>query len=412
MKDLNKKAKAYALKNALAHDGKAQQGSVISSLFNEGLEKSEIGKYAREIKKIVDDVNALSIEEQEKEIEKLKDEISERKSREGLPELPNVPKDGVIMRFAPAASGPMHLGHAITGMPNSLYVKKYGGKFYIRIEDTNPEKVFADCYKTFKEDSDWLFGNVAEYIIQSDRMKIYYDYAEKLIKKSSAYVCSCSTENFKKYSDEKKNCPCRNNSVKENEKRWSQMLDKKGYKEGEVVLRFKTSEKDGGMENNNPAMRDFPLARINETKHPRQGKKYRVWPLMNLSVSVDDIEYKMTHIIRAKEHRDNAKRQEMIYTALGVEKKFPWTFFMGRYKFTDLPLSKRKIVAAIESGEFSGWNDERLPTISVLRKKGYKPEAFAKFAEHRGLTEVDKVIESKEIFRLLDEFNKGSNFPR
>ncbi|MBS3094517.1 glutamate--tRNA ligase, partial [Candidatus Pacearchaeota archaeon] len=152
MKDLNKKAHAYALKNALAHDGKAQQGAVISALFNEGLEKSEVGKYSGEIKKIVDEINSLSFSKQEKEFEKLKEDISERKSREGLPELPDVPKKGVVMRFAPAASGPMHLGHAITGMPNSLYVKKYGGKFYIRIEDTNPEKVFADCYKTFRED--------------------------------------------------------------------------------------------------------------------------------------------------------------------------------------------------------------------------------------------------------------------
>ena len=401
MKDLNKKAHAYALKNALAHDGKAQQGAVISALFNEGLEKSEVGKYSGEIKKIVDEINSLSFSKQEKEFEKLKEDISERKSREGLPELPDVPKKGVVMRFAPAASGPMHLGHAITGMPNSLYVKKYGGKFYIRIEDTNPEKVFADCYKTFREDSDWLFGNVSEYIIQSDRMKIYYEYAEKIIKKNSAYVCTCQADEFRKYANEKKNCPCRRNSIKTNSEKWNKMLDKKGFEEGGAVLRFKSS-----MNNPNPAMRDFPLARISEHKHPRQGKKYRVWPLMNLSVTVDDIEYKMTHIIRAKEHRDNAKRQEMIYTALGDEKNFPWTFFMGRYKFTDLPLSKRKIVAAIEAGEFSGWDDERLPTISVLRKKGYKPEAFAKFAEHRGLTEVDKVIESKEIFRLLDEFNE------
>ena len=174
---------------------------------------------------------------------------------------------------------------------------------------------------------------------------------------------------------------------------------KTNYKPGEVVVRFKSNLNDS-----NPAMRDFPLARINLQEHPLQKKKYRVWPLMNLSVTVDDIEYGMTHIIRAKEHMDNSKRQELIYKALG--KKFPWTFFMGRIKFTDLPLSKRKIVAAIESGEFEGWNDIRLPTLSALRKRGYKPEAFAKLAEKRGLSDVDKVMESKDLFRLLDEFNK------
>ncbi len=69
-------------------------------------------------------------------------------------------------------------------------------------------------------------------------------------------------------------------------------------------------------------MRDFPLARINLTEHARQKKKYRVWPLMNLAVAVDDIEMKMTHIIRAKEHRDNAERQKMILKFLERKSNF------------------------------------------------------------------------------------------
>lgn len=60
----------------------------------------------------------------------------------------------------------------------------------------------------------------------------------------------------------------------------------------------------------------------------------------------------------------------------------------------------------ISSGEFSGEDDEKIPTISSLRKRGYKPEAFAKFIEQRGLTEVDKVIDSREFFKIIDGFNK------
>jgi glutamyl-tRNA synthetase len=401
MKDFDKKAKAYALKNAIHYNGKANPGAVISGLFAEGLEKEEVKKYVKEIKEIVDSVNKLSIGEQEKEYEKLKELISERKVREGLEELPNVPKSGVIMRFAPAPSGPLHVGHIISGMISSLYVNKYGGKFYIRIEDTNPEKTDLNCYKSFKDECDWVFGNVTEYIIQSDRMKFYYDYAEKLINLNKAYICTCSPEKFRGFSELKENCPCRNNDLKENLYRWKKMLDKKGYKEGEAVLRFKSS-----MQDPNPAMRDFPLARINLVKHPRQKDKYRVWPLMNLAVPVDDIELGMTHIIRGKDHMDNAKRQKMFYEALGLGKKFPWTAFTGRIKFSDLALSKRKIAAAIEQGDYEGWEDARLPTISSLRKRGYKPEAFAKFTVQRGLTEVDKVIDSKEFFMIIDNFNK------
>jgi glutamyl-tRNA synthetase len=157
------------------------------------------------------------------------------------------------------------------------------------------------------------------------------------------------------------------------------------------------------MTHKNPAMRDFPLARVNLTKHPLQKNKYRVWPLMNLAVPVDDIEMKMTHIIRAKEHRDNAQRQEMIFNALG--KKYPWAAFVGRYKFKDMELSATKITQGIKSKKYKGWSDPRLPTIQALKKK-YKPEAFWRLAEHRGLSEVDKVIDKKDFFKLLDEFNK------
>jgi glutamyl-tRNA synthetase len=399
MKDFEKKIRAYALKNALAHDGKAVQGAVISALFHEGLKKDEVGKYIKNINEIIKEINKLSIKEQEKEFEKAKSAVSERPEREGLPELPDVKKPGVIMRFRPAPSGPLHVGHIIANLASSLYVEKYGGKFYIIIDDTDPETVLADAYKKIKEDCDWIFGNVFEYINSSDRMKIYYDYAESLIKKGKSYVCICSQEKFKGFSENQINCPCRDNNIKENMERWNKMLDKSGYKEGQAVLRFKSN-----MQDINPAMRDFPLARINEKPHPKQGKKYRVWPLMNLVVAVDDMELGMTHIIRGKDHRDNALRQEKIFQVFN--KTYPWVFFIGRIKFTDLVLSKRKITSLIKAGEFSGADDERLPTISSLKKRGYKREAFVKFIEQRGLTEVDKVISGKDFFEVLDNFNK------
>jgi glutamyl-tRNA synthetase len=400
MKNLEEKARAYALKNAISHEGKAVQGSVISSLFHEGLKKEDVKKYIKEISKIIKEVNSLSIDEQEKEFEKFKEFTSEREAREGLPELPGAKKGKVIMRFRPSPSGPLHIGNIIgAGLPNSLYVKKYGGKFYVIIDDTNPEETLPESYENLRRDCDWILGNVTEYIASSDRMDIYYKYIETLIKKNASYVCTCPSEDFKEFIKNKKDCPCRKLSVKENLEKWKRMLDKRGFKEGGAVLRFKS-----GMEHKNPAMRDFPLARINETEHPRQKKKYRVWPLMNLVVAIDDMDLGMTHIIRGKDHRDNAERQRMIFDIFG--KKFPWTFFIGRIKFSDLALSKRKLNAAIKSGEFSGAEDKRLPTIASLKKRGYKPEAFEKFIEQRGLTEVDKVISSKEFFQVIDNFNR------
>ena len=399
MEDFEKKIRAYALKNALAYGGRAKQEAVISSLFHEGLRKDEISKNFETISEIIKEVNSLSLEKQKNEFERLKKSVSKRPTREGLIELPKTKEEKVIMRFAPSPSGPLHAGHALTASLSFLYVKKYGGQFFIRVEDTNPENIYRPAYEMIEDDTKWLFGDKIKIIIQSDRMEIYYKYAEKLINKKAAYICNCSSEKFKKFSNERKNCPCRETEINENIERWEKMLNG-DFNQGEAVLRFKS-----GMQNKNPAFRDFPLARINLVEHPRQGKKYKVWPLMNFAVAVDDIEMNMTHVIRAKDHRDNAERQKKIFNALGLGKKFPWTGFLGRFKFKDLELSTTKFREGIENRKYSGWDDEKLPTISSLKKK-YKSEAFHKFAEQIGLSENDKVIEQKEFFLLLNNFNK------
>jgi len=402
IKDLEQKIKAYGLKNAIDYEGKAQAGSVLSSLFHEGLEKSEVKEVMPKINEILKQINSKSLEKQKEDLEELESFISHRKVRaeDELPELPNTEK-GVVMRFCPSPSGPLHVGHIVSNMIQSLYTKKYKGTFYVRIEDTNPEKIVKEAYEQIKEDCNWIFGNVKEYIIQSDRMEIYYSYVRKLLEKNAVYVCTCSQEKFKEFSEKMKDCPCK--KLKDQEKRWQTMLDKEGYKEGEAVLRFKT---ELGMKDPNPAMRDFPLARICLSEHPKQKHRYRVWPLMNLAVTTDDIELGMTHIIRGKDHRDNAKRQKMIYKVLGLESKYPWTAFIGRIKFNDINLSKRNITEKIESGEYEGWEDEKLPTVASLRKRNFKPEGFAKFAIQRGISEVDKVMDSKEFFSIVERFSK------
>lgn len=395
---INKKTiKAYALKNAVEHSGKANSNSVLNSLFHVGLKKSNIKKTILIIQEVIKEVNKLDKQEQKKQLSKFEKQISHRKEREGLPLLPGAKKGKVITRMPPSPSGPLTLGHILTIGPNFLYVKKYGGKFYIRIEDTNPENIYKPAYKMIKEESKWLTNGKAKIIIQSERMNLYYKYAEKLIKKQAAYVCTCSAEKFREYVAEKKDCPCRKNNVEQNIEKWRAML--KDLKPGEAVVRFKSD-----MKHKNPAFRDFPLARINLTPHPLQGKKYRVWPLMNLSVTTDDIEMGITHMIRGKDHRDNAERQKMIFKVFG--KKYPWNAYIGRLHFKDIEISASKMRQGIESGKYKGWDDPRLPTAASLKKQGYKPESFWKFVEQRGISEVDKIISKEDFFEVLDRFNK------
>ena len=396
---MNKKTiKAYALKNAIEHKGKALVGSVIPGLFNHGLKKNKIKEEMKGINNVLKEVNKLSVEEQKKQFKDYSDIIGHRFERDGLPELPNVKKGKVVTRMSPSPSGPLTLGHILTIGPNFLYTQKYGGKFYIRIEDTNPDNIYKPAYKMIEKEAKWLCDNNVEIIIQSKRMNLYYRYAEKLINKNSAYVCDCDSERFRELILKKEVCPCRKLGKAEQMKRWKKMLSKNGYKQGEVVLRFKSD-----INHKNPAMRDFPLARINTTSHALQKNKYRVWPLMNLAVTTDDIEQGMTHIIRGKDHRDNAERQKMIFKVLG--KKYPWTAFIGKIHFKDLEMSTSKMRKAIEKKRYSGWEDLALPTAISLKKRGYKPEAFWKFVEQRGISEVDKIIDKKDFFEVLDRFN-------
>ena len=78
-------------------------------------------------------------------------------------------------------------------------------------------------------------------------------------------------------------CPCRGNDAKTNLERWEKMNHKEGYKPGEAVLRVKTD-----MKLKNPALRDWPAARIQTNPHPRVGDKWRVWPLLDFQSAVED----------------------------------------------------------------------------------------------------------------------------
>jgi glutamyl-tRNA synthetase len=283
---------------------------------------------------------------------------------------------------------------------NYLYSRKYKGTFILRIEDTNPENIYPDAYELIEKDAQWLTQNhVKQVIVQSERMEIYYKYALKLLEEGHAYVCLCDAEEFRKLSQNMEQCPCRDNSTEENVKRWEKMLST--YKQGEAVVRFKTDIK-----HKNPAMRDFPILRINEAPHPRQGEKYKIWPLMNFAVAIDDMELGVTHALRGKDHADNAKRQEFIHKALGVDTPIPIS--VGRINFTGtaVEVSCSKTRAMIENGEFEGWEDIRLPFVGALRRRGYQPEAFQKYATEIGISMTDKSVELNEFFKTINSFNK------
>ncbi len=392
---------AYALQNAVKYDGKANAGAVIGKILSENPElKREVESIRKEVLAAIKQINNLKKEEQISMLVKISPQMLQenpkREEKKELPAFKNVGK-GVVMRFEPSPSGPLHIGHAYVLGINHLYCQKYKGKLVVRISDTNPENIYEKAYDMIKGDANWLTNNKVEFGVQSDKMKVYYKYAEMLLNQGNSYVCTCNNEEFKKLLDKSEACPCRNLEPKEQIKRWKEMFGK--TQKGFSVMRIKTDLHD-----KNPALRDWPAFRINESRHARQGTKYRVWPLMNFAVAVDDIEQGVTHRISGKDHRDNAKKQEYIFKYLN--KPLPENIFLGRINFAGLPVSCTQTREAIERGEYSGWDDIRLPFLVALKRRGYQAESLLKFAEDMGVSEVDKTVPKEEFFKILDSINR------
>ncbi|MDR1721742.1 MAG: glutamate--tRNA ligase [Methanobrevibacter sp.] len=392
MNDLEKIVYEHGLLNAKKHKGKANPGAVIGSIMSKHSDLRASGKEIRQLApKIVAQINEMSVEQQEEEIKNLGITVAQKKiqAKKGLEELKNV-ENGVIMRFAPNPSGPLHIGHARAAVPNGEYVKRYDGKLILRIEDTDPKRIYEPAYKMIEEDLKWLDIKVDEVYYQSDRFEIYYDYAKKLIEIGAAYMCSCDGGEFKKLKDESIACPCRGLTVEENLKKWEEFPD---MEEGQAVLRVKTD-----LNHKNPAIRDWVAMRIVSEEHPRIGNKYRIYPMMNFSVAVDDHLMGMTHVLRGKDHLANSEKQKYLYKHFNWD--IPEFIHYGRLKMEDIPLSTSKALAGIEDGTYSGWDDPRLGTLRAIARRGIQSKTIYDLMLEIGVKISDSTLSWKKIYGL------------
>lgn len=406
--ELKEDIRKTALLNAIKHEGKAQTGSVIGKILGEKPDlRSKIKEISTLVNKIVKEVNTLSFDEQKSIVEEnwpealVKEKVEKEKR---LPPLPNVDKyRQVVTRFSPNPDCVLHLGSARAIILCHEYVHMYKGKFVLRFEDTDPKikRPLLEFYDRIREDLAWLGCKPNEEHIQSDRIPIYYEYAENLLKAGNAYVCTCQPEIFREKALASKSCDCRSLPIEEHLARWHRM-QQGGYSEGEAVLRVKTD-----LNHPNPAVRDWPAARVIDAKkypHPRVGGKYHVWPLYNLACGIDDHLLGVTHIIRGKEHLTNQVRQEYMYKHLGW--KYPEAIHYGRLKITGAYLSKSKIVQGIREGMFKDWDDPRLATFAALRRRGITPEAIKKMIIDIGPKTQDLILSWENLYaynrKILD----------
>jgi glutamyl-tRNA synthetase len=392
MDDLKKTIYKYALLNAAKHKGNANPKAVIGSIMSN---ESELRKDAKKVgpmaNYIVSSINKMSLEDQMKEIANLKIEVENKKKEkeEGLVDLSGG-HENVVMRFAPNPSGPLHIGHARAAVPNGEYTKRYNGKLILRIEDTDPKRIYPPAYDMIQEDLEWLGVSIDEIYFQSDRFPIYYEYGEKLIGLGAAYMCTCDGGEFKKLKDECKPCPCRDNSIEENIKLWKEFPS---MESGQAVLRIKTD-----INHKNPAIRDWVAMRIEDTEHPRIGTKYRIYPMMNFSVAIDDHLMCLTHVLRGKDHLANSEKQKYLYEHMGWD--MPEFIHYGRLKMEDISLSTSKALAGITEGLFTGWDDPRLGTLRAIAKRGIQSQAIYNLMMEIGVKMSDSAISWKKIYGL------------
>ncbi|HID19981.1 MAG TPA: glutamate--tRNA ligase [Methanophagales archaeon] len=393
------KIRKSALQNAVRYEKPPKVDAVLKNILGEHPELRKDAKHVsvlvkEEIKRIESMSKAERIEELTTIAPELVAEPKEKEKHEiGLPDLQLAEGEEVVMRFAPNPNGAATLGSVRGIIVNSEYAKLYNGKFILRFDDTDPvvKRPLLDAYDWYLEDCAWLGAEPDEVVVASDRIDSYYKYAEELLKKNAAYVCFCTADAFKVYKERKESCPHRAGSVMENLSSWEKMLTG-AYEEKEAVLRIKTD-----MASKDPALRDWVAFRVLKREHPRVGRRYVVWPTLDFESAIEDHLLGITHIIRGKDLMKSGLRQQFLYHHLGW--RYPRTILWGRIKMQEFgKFSTSELRKRIESGEYEGWDDPRLPTLKALRRRGFRSEAIRKFFISIGVTQTDIAVSMKNLY--------------
>ena len=284
------------------------------------------------------------------------------------------------VRFAPSPTGFLHIGGVRTALFNYLFAKKTGGKFLLRIEDTDTERSEERFTQDILSSLKWLSIEAEEPILyQSKRFDVYQKIADQMVKDGLAYRCYCTPEEveasreqqMKEGKKAKYAGTCRNLTV-----------PLPGRIKFAVRAKFQlegsTSFMDmirGEISFPNEDLDDFVMVRTNGV------------PTYNFVVVIDDVEMKISHVIRGDDHINNTPKQIYLYDALKVPKPL----------FAHLPM-----ILGADKKKLSKRNGET--STNAYRAEGYLPEALMNFLVRLGWSHGDQelftVQEMKDLFEL------------
>ncbi len=301
------------------------------------------------------------------------------------------PELKIHTRFPPEPNGYLHIGSAKAIMINFETAKKYGGKFNLRYDDTNPSKEDTEYVDSIYRDLCWLGAEPNGGIFYgSDYFDKCYEYAEKLIVDGKAYVCDLSAEEMKAYrgtlTEPGKESPYRNRSVEENLDLFRRMRAGE-FPDGSRTLRAKID-----MSSPNLNMRAPAIYRIVHVHHHRQGDKWCLYPLYDYAHPIQDALEGITHSLCSLEFENHRPLYEWVIDNIGFENP-PKQREFARLNVTNTVMSKRYLRYLVENNMVDGWDDPRLPTICGLRRRGYTPSSIFNFVRSAGVAKANSLVD-------------------
>ena len=304
----------------------------------------------------------------------------------------------VHTRFPPEPNGYLHIGHAKSILLNYGLAQKYGGKFNLRFDDTNPTKEKTEFVEAITEDIKWLGADWEDRLFfASDYFDQMYECAVELIKKGKAYVSDLSAEQIREYrgtlTEPGKEDPYSGRSVEENLKLFEEMREGK-YADGEKVLRARID-----MSSSNINMRDPVIYRVAHMTHHRTGDKWCIYPMYDFAHPLEDAIEGITHSICTLEFEDHRPLYEWVINEVGAQiipdkdEMPPRQIEFAKLYLTNVVTGKRYIKRLVEEGIVDGWDDPRLVSIAALCRRGFTPESLKMFVELCGISKANSSVD-------------------
>ena len=304
----------------------------------------------------------------------------------------------VHTRFPPEPNGYLHIGHAKSILLNYGLAQKYGGKFNLRFDDTNPTKEKTEFVEAIQSDIEWLRADwEGRLFFASDYFEQMYEGAVKLIKKGKAYVSDLSAEQIREYrgtlTEPGKEDPYSTRSVEENLALFEDMKNGK-FADGEKVLRARID-----MASSNINMRDPVIYRVAHMTHHRTGDKWCIYPMYDYAHPIEDAIEGITHSICTLEFEDHRPLYNWVVEEVGKDmipnkdEMPPRQIEFAKLYLTNVVTGKRYIKRLVEEGIVDGWDDPRLVSIAALRRRGFTPESMKMFVDLCGISKANSSVD-------------------